>query len=95
MWLLTTFLLLLAGMALGLARRSWWQIGVLTLLVCGALQVAHLWMGDWRHHVGLPHDERLVEPQVIGWLLFAGYASYALGWLYSRWRLTPAAHRDH
>ena len=95
MWLLTTILLLLVGMALGLARRAWWEIGVLTVLACGALQVAQFWMAGWRDHVGLPHDEGVVEPQVIGWLLLAAYASYVLGLLYSRWRLTPAAHRDH
>jgi hypothetical protein len=94
MWLLTTILLLMVGMVLGLARRPWWEIGALALLACGGLQLARLWMADWRDQVGLPHDESFVEPQAIGWVLLAAYASYTLGLLYSRWRMRPAAHRD-
>jgi hypothetical protein len=53
-------------------------------------------MTDWRDQVGLPHEEEgFVEPQAIGWVLLAVYASYTLGLLYSRWRMRPAAHRDH
>ena len=84
---LTTILLLLSGIALGLARRSWWMIGVLTLLAWGSLQLTDSWMSSWRNQVGLTSDHRFFEPWVIGRLLVAAYASYAVAFVYSRWRL--------
>ncbi len=87
MLVLTTILMLLLGIALGLARRSWWEIGVLTLLAWGSLQATGSWMGDWRHQVGLPHAESFFEPRAITWLLVGVYSSYALAFLYASWRL--------
>jgi hypothetical protein len=94
MLLLTTVLLILSGLALGLARRSWWEIGILTLLAWGFLRVADLWIGNWRGQVGLPHDERLLEPQIFACLLVGAYVSYALAFLYSRWRLAARTKPD-
>jgi hypothetical protein len=89
MLVLTTILLLLLGIALGLARRPWWEIGALTLLAAVFLRATELWMGDWRRQVGLPDDEHLFEPLAVVWLLVAvsSYVCYGLALLYSRWRL--------
>jgi hypothetical protein len=87
MLLLTTILLLLSGIALGLARRSWWEIGVLSLLTWGSLQLADAWIGSWRNQVGLPHDQSFFELRSFGWLLAGVYMAYASAFLYSRWRL--------
>jgi hypothetical protein len=95
MLVLTTILLLLSGIALGLARRSWWEIGALTLLTWGCLQLADTWIGSWRDQVGLPHDQRFFELRSIGWLLLSVYASYALAFLYSRWRLPAGTQSNH
>jgi hypothetical protein len=94
MLVLTTILLLLSGIALGLARRSWWEIGVLTLLTWGSLQFADAWIGSWRDQVGLPHDQPFFELQSFGWLLAGVYVSYALAFLYSRWRLPTGAQSN-
>ena len=94
MLMLTTILLVLAGLASGLARRSWWEIGALTLVACGFLQGIDFWMGDWRDQVGLPGDERRFAPLTIGWLLVGVYATYALAFLYSCWRLPMGPHSD-
>jgi hypothetical protein len=91
MVLLTTILLMLIGATLGLARRAWWEIGALTLLACGSLQVVYLLVDDWRGELGLPHHDRLFAPMVVGWLLIGAYASYALALLYARWRLSAGA----
>lgn len=89
MLVLTAILLLLLGMALGLARRPWWEIGVLTLLAWGFLQATDSWMVGWRRQVGLPGDEHLLEPRAIAWLLvgIGNYVCYGMAFLYSRWRL--------
>lgn len=86
MLVLTTVLLLMLGIALGLARRPWWEIGVLALLACALLSVTESWMGHWRRQVGLPDAEHLFEPQAMSWLLVAvaSYACYGLAFLYSR-----------
>jgi hypothetical protein len=94
MVLLTMILLTLIGATLGLARRSWWQIGVLTLVACGSLQVVYLLMGDWRGELGLPHRDRLFDPMVIGWLLIGAYVSYALAFLYACWRPPTGTRSD-
>jgi hypothetical protein len=86
MVLLTSILLMLVGATLGLARRSWWEIGVLALLACGSLQVVYLLLGDWRDELGLPHHERLLDPMIVTWLLAGPYTSYGLAFLYARWR---------
>ena len=74
----------------GIARRPWWQIGVLALVVCVPPQLAQFWAGDWRDGLGLPyHEESLnvhVVAWIVGWLLFFAYMGYALGFFYSRWR---------
>ena len=92
MVLLTSILLMLIGATLGLARRSWWEIGVLTLLACGSLQVLYLLMGDWRGELGLPHNDRMFDPIAVAWLLVGPYTSYVLAFLYTRW--WPPTHSD-
>jgi hypothetical protein len=94
MLLLTTILLILSGIALGLARRSWWEIGVLTLLAWGFLRVADLWIDNLRSQVGLPHYVRFSEPEVFACLVTGAYVSYVLAFLYSRWRLATRAKPD-
>jgi hypothetical protein len=96
MVVLTTFLLLLLGIALGLARRPWWEIGVLTLLASLFLHATESWLGGWRHQVGLPDVEPLFERQTIVWLLVGvgSYACYGLAFLYSRRRLARGAQSD-
>jgi hypothetical protein len=94
MLMLTTILLLLAGLASGLARRSWWEIGALTLIASGFLQGVDLWLGDWRDQVGLPGDERPFTPLTIAWLLVGVYVTYALAFVYSCWRLPTGPHSD-
>ena len=96
MLVLTTILLLLLGIALGLARRPWWEIGVLTLLAAVFLRATELWMGNWRHQVGLPDDEHLFEPQAVVWFMVGvgTYVCYGLAFLYSRWRLARGTQPD-
>jgi hypothetical protein len=94
MLLLTTILLILSGIALGLACRSWWEIGVLTLLAWSFLRLADLWTGNWRGQVGLPHDERFFEPRTMACLLGGAYVGYVLALLYSRWRLAARSKSD-
>jgi hypothetical protein len=93
MLVLTTILLFLLAIALGLARRPWWEIGVLTLLAWAFLQVTDSLMGNWRRQVGLPDDEHLFGPQAIAWLLVGAgiYACYGLAFLYSRRRSARGA----
>src|SRR5512145_1705597 len=96
MLVLTAILLLLLGVALGLARRPWWEIGVLALLSCGILQATESWMGDWRRQVGLHADEHLFEPQAVAWLLVGvgTYVCYGLAFLYSRRHLGRGSQPD-
>jgi hypothetical protein len=90
MLLSTTLLLLIVALAFGFSRRPWWQIGTLALVACGPLQLAHFWMDDWRHRVGLSHHEQSLDLQVLlqiaCWLLLCSYVGYGLGLLYSRRR---------
>jgi hypothetical protein len=90
MLVLTNILLLMAALMFGMARRPWWQIGLLALVTCGPPQLAQFWAGDWRYGVGLPYHEESLNAHVVGWivgwLLFFAYGGYALGFLYSRWR---------
>jgi hypothetical protein len=91
MLLLATMLpLLIVAMAFGFARRPWWQIGVLAVLVCGPLQVANLLTDDWRYQVGLARHEQPVDLQmpvmIVATLLLCSYLGYALGLLYARRR---------
>jgi hypothetical protein len=87
MFLFATILLLLAGVALGVARRRWWEIGVLTVLASGSLRVVQLLTGGWRGDLGLPLDEPLFDPIAVGLLFLGVYVSYGLGLLFARWRL--------
>jgi hypothetical protein len=91
--MLTTILLLLLGIASGLARRAWWEMGVLTLLAWGSLQLVDSWMANWRIQIGLPRDEFFIEAPASAWLLIGVgvYVSYGLALLYSRWRLPPGS----
>ena len=97
MLVLTAILLLLLGVALGLARRPWWEMGVLILLACAVLHTAEFWIGDWRRQVGFPGDNHLIEPKVLAWLLVGvgTYACYGLAFLYSRWRLGQVSRTKH
>ena len=94
MVLLTSILLMLIGATLGLARRSWWQVGVLTLVACGSLQVVYLLLGDWRSELGLPHSDRPFDTMIVAWLLVGPYTSYVLAFLYSRWRPPTGTRSD-
>ena len=94
MVLLTAILLMLIGATLGLARRSWWEIGLLAFLACGSLQVVYFALGDWRGELGLPVHDRLFDAIVIGWLLFGAYASYVLALLYARWHPPSGTQSD-
>jgi hypothetical protein len=94
MLVLTTILLLLSGTMLGLARRSWWEVGVLTLLIWGSLRLVDTWIGSWRDQIGLPNDQRFLEMGSVGWLLVGAYVSYALAFLYSLWRLGAGTQSD-
>jgi hypothetical protein len=89
MLVLTAILLLLLGVALGLARRPWWEMGGLILLAWAVLHATEFWIGDWRRQIGLPGVNHLVEFKVLAWLLVAvgAYACYGLAFLYSRRRL--------
>jgi hypothetical protein len=91
MVVLTTVMLLLLGVASGLARRAWWEMGMLTLLAWGLLQVVDYWIGNWRYQVGLPSNAFFVEAPAIAWLLIgiSVYVSYGLAFLYSRRQLPP------
>jgi hypothetical protein len=95
MLFLTTTLLILSGIALGLARRSWWEITVLFLLLGGVLHLGDAWVGGWRDQVGLSHEQRVFDLRSIGWLLLGVYASYGLAFLYSRWRLPAGRQSNH
>jgi hypothetical protein len=92
MLLLTNVLLLIVALMFGIARRPWWQIGLLALVTCGPPQFAQFWMGDWRYGVGMPDYAHAPDPRAVVWitagLLFFAYMGYALGILYSRWRQT-------
>ena len=96
MLVLTATLLLLLGIALGLARRPWWEIGVLTLLASVLLEATESWIGNWRRQVGLPDHEHLFELQAMVWLLVGvgSYICYGLALLYSRWRLERETQSD-
>jgi hypothetical protein len=91
MVILTTVLLILLGVAFGLARRAWWEMGILTLVAWGSLQVVDVWIGNWRNQVGLPRDAFFVQASALTWLLIGVgvYVSYGLAYLYSRRRLPP------
>lgn len=93
MVMLTTILLLSLGIASGLARRAWWEMGVLTLVAWGSLQLVDSWMANWRIGIGLPRDEFFIEAPARAWLLIGVgvYVSYGLAFLYSRWRLPPGS----
>lgn len=89
MLLLTNMLLLGVAFMFGVARRPWWQIGLLAIVACAPLQFAQFWVGDWRYGVGLSYHEQTLESQIVwivGYLLCFTYVGYALGVLYSRWR---------
>jgi hypothetical protein len=94
MLVLTTILLLLSAIAMGLVRRPWWEVGGLTLLTWGFLEVADAWIGSWRDQIGLSHDQGFFWLGSIGWLLIGTYSSYALAFLYSRRQLRAGPHVD-
>jgi hypothetical protein len=90
---LSMILLVLLAAASGLARRAWWEMGLLTLLAWGSVQVVDLWIGSWRSQAGLPRDEFFIETSATAWLLIGVgvYASYAAALIYARWRMPPGA----
>jgi len=96
MLVLTAILLQLLGVALGVARRPWWEIGALTLLAWALLQATEFWMGYWRRQAGLPDDDHIFEPQAMVWLLVSvgSYVCYGLAFLYSRRRLARGTQPD-
>ena len=96
MLVLTAVLLPPLGLALGLARRPWWEVGLLTLLACVALQATEAWVGDWRRQVGLPDDQRPFQSQAVAWLLIGvgTYVCYGLAYLHSRRRSAQDERSD-
>jgi hypothetical protein len=96
MLMLTAILLQLLGVALGMARRPWWEIGVLTLLAWALLLATEFWMGHWRRQAALPDDDYHFEPQAMVWLLvgIGSYVCYGLAFLYSRRRLVRGTQPD-
>jgi hypothetical protein len=96
MLVLTAILLLLLRIAFGLARRPWWEIGILAFLSCGVLQATEFWIGDWRRQVGLLANEHLFQSNAIAWLLvgFGAYVCYGMAFLYSRRHLARGSRSN-
>ena len=98
MLLLTIPSLLIVALWFGFSRQPLWQLGTLALYSSGLLLAAQFYIDDWRYQVGLSHYEmpldRWVIIRTVGSLLVSAYGGYALGLLYSRWRLISRS-ADH